>query len=86
MAALKIDLGIGDGARQQGLIKTVDFLEFWLKNTGGTDGVHLCYPMELSGSICDVLQSLRCIFKNGVTGTLSLPEVDGREIIDTGYK
>lgn len=42
MTALKIDLDIGDGVRQQGLIKTVDFLAFWLKNTGGTDGFHLC--------------------------------------------
>ncbi|MGN8967303.1 hypothetical protein [Intestinimonas sp. HCP28S3_D6] len=42
-------------------------------------------PIELSGSICDV-QILCYIFKNGVTGMPSLPEVDGLEIIDTDHK
>ena len=43
-------------------------------------------PIELPGSICDVLQSLCHIFKDGITGTPPLLEVNGLEIIDTDHK
>ena len=53
----------------------------WMEPMGSTS----VDPIELSGSICDV-QILCYIFKNGVTGMPSLPEVDGLEIIDTDHK